>query len=269
MSGPAETESTASYGDGLTAAASASRPAVLHATTDLVARFGTHWSVGYGGDEVVQNLGWPREDDATSFETREEAVVAARARRAKKMEEAAKSAARILNYWCSRVQIAMARLGFGADHERLLQRASELRDKVAAAACGVADWSPEVRPLPKAMRGPVLLEAGRPVWRIRATWPLEEGVRVDRIDIGQVDIYPFLDGGSGFDVSFNYHAGEGRDAFHFSHNTADAETVEIATGYINHWAFLTQEAARACVAVQTAKLRAAADAAESAVEAAR
>lgn len=240
---------------------SSGTPFVLHRTSDLRARFGSHWnidwSLGRSEDFAREEIG--RDEGVRCFDTAAEAIAEIRRIVSGRIEERGRTAARILGHRRSRLQILWARAGFGSDPVRLLAKVAELRGKVEAAEAGLSGWEPQAVPLPAELRGPVLLEQGRAVWLIRAPWPLADGVKVDRLEIRETVVHGYADMGSGHDIKFRYLVGEGRDAMWFSYDAADERDPAIDTGHMNHWAFLTREAALTKVAEVAGRLRDAAD----------
>lgn len=246
---------------------SSEAPSVVHRTADLRARFGSHWQMDYPGGGVVgvrEDIGQGQGAESGDYATVEEAVAEAARIHAERVDRDAALAERILANPRSKLQILAARLGLGRQRGRLLKKVEELRAKVAARGT-LGSWSPEVIPLPEEMRGPVLLEQGRPVWLIRAAWPLEEGVRVERLEIRVAEADCFVEFGCEHDIGFRYVAGEGRHALQFKYKAATLANPAVETRVVNHWAFLTREAAVLKVAEVAKRLRETAELAERAM----
>ena len=236
---------------------------LLHDTSMLKARFGSHWS-GLSSDHGVREyLEDKREPDWGRFATPDEAVAYARSKRAERLATIGRDAERRLNYLENRVRIFRARWGLIKDADTIKLAEAQHREKVAAWKQGTDDWSPDIHPLPDHLRGPVLLKEGQEVWLVTASWPLTSGVHLQRLHITSVSLYAFEDDERDYDISFNYTAkpleGEKGREFDFSYKHSEIGSQPVGNNLMDNWGFLDLVSARAKLAEITTRLRQVAD----------
>lgn len=244
--------------------------AVLHDTADLKARFGSHWNGLARATAVHEALEDKRDEDYGKFATAEGAIAYVRERRASNLATMGRHSERRLSALHNRIILFKARWGLGKDPSAVLEAEKAEREKVAAWHRGVGDWMPEVVPLPPTMRGPVMLEVGQEVWLVSASWVLSSDVRVQKLRIEDVRIYPFHDPELGYDISFRYTAspvdGEKGRTLDFSYDHAEIGDTEVKASLMENWGYLRREPAARKVAEVATRLRKVAEDAERAME---
>lgn len=225
-----------------------SKPGRLYRKEELAASFGAHWSISTDGERIDEVLG-QRDPAATmQFDTAREAIGAARRAKLRRLVQEGVEAEHVLADWRLPFQLLLARWRLLPNGKRFLAEVDRHRARIAAAAAGIGSWEPMVLPRKKELRGPVRLEIGQEIWRVRATWPQLDGLRVEGFTVTAVML---LDSGrreGGFDLRFAYVAGHGPRQFQFTYDRADTTDPALPINAAGEWVFLTYEAAAAKVA---------------------